>query len=129
MLGIELYNAKNGRYPSTLTDLVPSIFKELPKDPYNASGAWGYRLIDPSEDTVRRADGSARPYLLYSFGADGRDDGGKTPEKDSYSALRANTPAGLDFIVNQPRNKPFKPNSTPAPTPDNPDSTPASTPN
>lgn len=115
MLAIEIYRGRNGRYPAALADLVPAILKELPKDPYNAAGAWGYRLIDPSEDTVRRADGSPRPYLLYSFGADGKDNGGKALDKNPYSALNQHNSGGADFILNQPRNKPFKPEAPAAP--------------
>jgi hypothetical protein len=103
MLAIELFNAKNGRYPATLDELVPSIFPALPTDAISGKG-FGYRLLKPEEDQGARSDGSPRPYLLYSFGADGRDNHG-LPSKREWDALRA-AGAGTDYILNTPPPKP-----------------------
>ena len=48
MLAIELYNARNGRYPAALADLVPSILPSLPTDPISLKG-FGYRLLSAPE--------------------------------------------------------------------------------
>lgn len=106
MLALEIYNAENGRYPDTLSQLVPSVLPAIPPDPCNAAGVWGYKLLTPEQDAVRRADGTPRPYLLYSFGVDGKDNDGKVLEKNPYAALRLPAGLGLDWIANEPRTRP-----------------------
>jgi hypothetical protein len=59
------YRADHGSYPAKLTDLVPKYVKNLPKDIFNNDKDLHY---------TREADG----YLLYSFGANGNDDAGKS---------------------------------------------------
>ncbi len=109
MIAIELFNARNGRYPASLDELVPSILRELPEDPYPA-GKFVYRLITPDEDEVRRADGSARPYLLYCCGADGVDNGAKVCKPSDVTALRLPAGKGFDLVLNQPAER-AKPDS------------------
>ena len=117
-IAIELFNARNHRYPSTLDELVPSILPAIPADPYPAE-RFVYRLITPDQDSIRRADGSARPYLLYSCGADGIDNDGKPSRPNSYTALTGAPPGhGFDFVLNQPLDRPTPEDASPAdPTP------------
>ena len=63
---IELYRKREGRYPATLSDLVPAFFATVPKDPKSRTGQgqpYVYRVTK---------DG----YKLYSVGWNGIDDGG-----------------------------------------------------
>lgn len=63
-----LTSVRPGTSPESLDDLVPEYLEAVPIDP--ASGkAYGYRLLTDDPD--------GRPYLLYSFGVDGADDGGE----------------------------------------------------
>lgn len=100
MLAIELYAAERGGYPATLEDLVPAYVPALPQDPISLKG-FGYRVLKPGEDTLKRADGRERPYLMYSLGADGVDDGGHFKIKNNYSVLR-NPKLKEDFVYNMP---------------------------
>jgi hypothetical protein len=124
MLALEIYNAEKGRYPDSLSQLVPSVLPAIPPDPCNAAGVWGYKLLTPEQDTVRRADGTPRPYLLYSFGVDGKDNDGKVAEKNPYAALRLPAGLGFDWIANEPRTRPKPepvdetPTEAPTETPD-----------
>lgn len=61
------YHADHGSYPTKLADLVPKYVTELPKDIFNNDNELHY---------TRETDG----YLLYSFGSNGKDDGGKDNE-------------------------------------------------
>ncbi len=95
-LAIEGFAAQNGRYPSTLDELVGDWLDEIPPDPYAPSG-FVYRPVS--------GDPHGREYLLYSVGADGRDDGGTVGDGESIRALRSDA-RGLDFVLNQPRPEP-----------------------
>jgi hypothetical protein len=103
MLAIEIYNARNGRYPESLDALIPSVLPALPSDPINGK-SFGYRLLAPGEDSHLRRDGSPRPYLLYSFGVDGVDNQGQGGKQSKYNVLH--TPTNSDFILNLPHEKP-----------------------
>lgn len=63
------YRADNGAYPETLEQLKPKYTTELPKDIFNNDAPLQYS---------RTKDG----YLLYSFGRNGRDDGGHGQDED-----------------------------------------------
>jgi hypothetical protein len=91
MFAIELFNAENGRYPQALSELTPGILPELPPDPYSADG-FMYRLIPDDEH--------GRPYLLYSVGADGEDNGGRMDASRRNSAFNKRDGAGLDHVIN-----------------------------
>lgn len=109
MLAIEIYRARHGAFPASLADLAPEILPKVPQDPLGQ--AFGYRLFAPGED----ADG--RGYLLYSFGADLQDNGGKQDPNAAPIALQQRG-AGLDLVINQPREKqPELPEPPPAPAP------------
>lgn len=66
-LALRAYAADAGRYPETLSDLVPDYLCDVPFDPFSDEAPLRYR-----------ADGDG--YVLYSVGPDGMDDGGKAIE-------------------------------------------------
>ncbi len=68
MAAIERYQATHGSPPASLRDLVPEWIKEVPSD-LTHGGSFGYHLLTD--------DPASRAYLLYSFGADGVDNGGR----------------------------------------------------
>jgi hypothetical protein len=63
-LAIAAYRVDHKKLPAKLDDLVPKYLKVVPRDPYRDS------------PLTYKSDG--RRYLLYSVGADGKDDGGKS---------------------------------------------------
>ncbi|MCH8152513.1 MAG: hypothetical protein IH830_09100 [Planctomycetes bacterium] len=67
MSAIEQYQAIQTRPPASLGDLVPEWIESVPTDPIHG-GPFGYKLLTD--------DPAGRSYLLYSFGADGVDNGG-----------------------------------------------------
>ena len=99
MILIELHRARTGAYPEARSDLVASVVPEVPLDPFTWK-SFGYRRLAKGEG----ADG--RAYLLYSYGGDEVDDGGK-PAKVIWDALHSDKAAGTDFIINRPRPKPI----------------------
>jgi hypothetical protein len=95
MLALERYRTDHGSYPARLAELVPVFIPELPLDPWSGAPL-RYRLTDPATDP------QGRPYLLYSIGADGQDNGGTpVPDSDFSRALRESIPN--DFILNDKR--------------------------
>ena len=62
-LAVRLFHAKHGRWPNSLTELVPEQLPQEPLDPYSGKPI-GYRT-----------DGDE--LVVYSVGEDGIDDGGK----------------------------------------------------
>lgn len=102
MLAVEIYRAEHGGPPERLEDLVPGVLPALPSDPISGAG-FGYKRLAPGEDP----DG--RTYLLYSFGADRIDNGGKPAAKE-YEALQPRKAMGTDYVLNPVRkNTPPKP--------------------
>jgi hypothetical protein len=100
-IALERYRLKHGEYPAALADLVPAHLSTIPIDPWSGKPL-GYKRIDSVTDKLGRG------YLLYSFGADGKDDGG-VESASRWDALTnaAAKPAikgatGTDFIVNVP---------------------------
>lgn len=67
-LALERFRLARAAYPASLDELVPALLAGRPLDPLDGQPL-RYRL---------RADGT---YLLYSVGADGRDDGGDDRRK------------------------------------------------
>lgn len=68
VLALARYKARNGRYPEALTDLVSDYLPALPSD----------MAVDEPLIYKPRRQGQAA--LLYSRGANGKDDGGKSSE-------------------------------------------------
>ena len=62
-LALRAYRLEHGKYPSTLSTLVPGYLKVAPHDPLTVDAILKYR---PTRNG----------YLLYSVGPDGKDDGG-----------------------------------------------------
>jgi hypothetical protein len=96
MLAIQLHRIRTGRWPSTLNELDADSLSPFPHD--IVSGAsFGYRV---------EGDEVSKPsYVLYSFGMDGTDNGGKShddPEK-RHKVLTHRTMNGFDFVVNHSR--------------------------
>ena len=100
MVALELYRARHAAYPASLGALVPEVLPETPVDPLHGL-PFGYRLLGDDEH--------GRPYLLYSVGLDGEDNGGAAPhpaDAETYGwAAALMTPAvkGADFVINRPR--------------------------
>jgi hypothetical protein len=84
-LAIERYEREHGEYPEKLESLVPRFLASIDVDPVS-QGVLGYRR-----------DGEGRPYVLYSMGLDGRDDGGRQHPENRNLGLREEG-AGFDFV-------------------------------
>lgn len=95
MVAIELHRRAAGGPPASLADLAPGTIVSIPADPYSAAG-FGYRRFAPGEDA------SGRAYVLYSFGADGVDNGGAPDPENPHAAL-TNRGKDRDFVLNAPR--------------------------
>ncbi len=67
---LRAFTLEQGSLPDSLQQMIPSILPEMPIDPFDPSG-------EPIR-YVRTNDG----YVLYSIGADGKDDGGRPPVPD-----------------------------------------------
>jgi len=89
LLALERYRCAHGEYPATLDELVPTALESLPLDPF--SGApFRYQRVPATEE----GDDS---FLLYSVGADGKDDGG-VASSNAMDALQPRA-SGLDFVI------------------------------
>jgi hypothetical protein len=92
-LAVEGYRAEHGSLPPALDALVPSWLDAVPTDPYSGR-PFVYRLVPAAENE--------RGYVLYSVGADGKDDGGAS---DSLEPARALTDLGqgTEYVITRPR--------------------------
>jgi hypothetical protein len=95
MLAIELFHAERGRYPTALSDLPPDFLVSVPDDPFSADG-FRYQRLDAERDPAHR------PYLLYSTGFDGRDDGGVPDPNGPAAAAQPGALPGFDCVLNLP---------------------------
>jgi hypothetical protein len=77
------YRADHGAYPAKLADLAPKYVAKVPRDIFNNDADLKYHAENGS-------------YLLYSFGLNGKDDGGKTNGEFSKSG------PGDDVTVRMP---------------------------
>ncbi len=69
VLAIKRYGKDKNAYPASLDELVGAGYlKELPLDPYG-DGTLGYKV-------------AGNDFVLYSFGADMKDDGGRLGTKN-----------------------------------------------
>lgn len=87
-IAIERFYLKHGRLPQQLDELVPGFLDSLPVDPFDGAPL-RYR-VDPGE------------YLVYSVGANERDDGG----------VSSNLPAAPSDLVVRVRRKDVQPAQT-----------------
>ena len=73
VLALAAWRAKNGNWPAKLDELVPSLMKEIPIDPFSGKAL----IYKPT----------AAGYVLYSVGSNLQDDGGPSgPEDEDKSA-------------------------------------------
>ncbi|MBX3356258.1 MAG: hypothetical protein KF724_11250 [Phycisphaeraceae bacterium] len=70
MIALERWRLEHGAYPERLEDLVPTLLKGVPIDPWSGRPL-SYRRIDSSTDHWQRG------YLLYVLGQDGEDNLGR----------------------------------------------------
>ena len=86
-LALERCQKEKGAYPELLAELAPGYLPEIPQDPI-ACQPFGYRRQGES-------------YVLYSFGRDGKDDGGKkAPEAHRHDfSPRPRIEPGTDVIL------------------------------
>lgn len=90
LLALEIHRAERGEYPVSLQGLAPAYLPELPKDIYSPDGEWGYQRLQATG-----ALGDAVKF--YSFGGDGKNDGGTFLEKNPIEALHDRSKAGTDY--------------------------------
>lgn len=97
LLALERRRLVHGDYPVALDELVPGFLDELPLDPWSGEPL-RYARVDPETDL------QGRSFLLYSVGAGGEDNGGRTPESAGdrrrvINPLRRDL-AGYDYVIN-----------------------------
>lgn len=71
---LKRYRLRHGQWPETLESLVPEFLPEMPRDWYSGG-------------PLRYARRDAGTFLLYSVGADGKDDGGDARPADESQTL------------------------------------------
>jgi hypothetical protein len=84
-LALERYEREHGEYPEKLESLVPRFLAAIDVDPVS-QGVLRYRR-----------GGAGRPYILYSMGFDGRDDGGRQHPENRRLGPREEG-AGFDYV-------------------------------
>ncbi|MBU0637432.1 MAG: type II secretion system protein GspG [Planctomycetes bacterium] len=98
MLALNLYHARQGHYPTTLSSLVPEFIDDLPPDPY-------------TEEPFRYRPTADAEFILYSCGRDGVDNGGVMP-LDQYG--RPARGQSADDVYTHPRWPPiYEPTAVP----------------
>jgi hypothetical protein len=81
-IALELYRRRHGKYPVTLTELLPGLLPQIPADRITGDPV-KYRLID------------GKP-VVYSVGADRVDDGGVSPDRISQRTHSSAAAWGID---------------------------------
>lgn len=89
-LALQEFRRAQGRYPGSLSELAPLLASECRMDPFSGK-PFGYRYPRPPSRSPR-----VLPFLLYSAGNDGRDDGGRWPK-----ALPNDHTRGRDIIADE----------------------------
>ena len=99
MIALQEYRIAHAEFPEHLESLEPDFLASLPIDANNDQSFVYRRITD---------DPFGRPYLLYSMGVDGIDNGGvEKPEEKRPSRTRAKAPASdFDIVFNAPRREP-----------------------
>lgn len=72
-LAMRLFETDHGRRPEKLEELVPDYLEEIPEDPFTPDGS-----------PIKLGEWGGQP-VLYSFGKDGIDDGGRWAENPEQS--------------------------------------------
>ncbi len=94
-LALEMWHARHGDWPETLDQLAPDFLDSFPQDPLSGQ-PFGYVRRQPTAD-------DPRPYLLYSFGADGVDNGGIEPAGDRPGTALSYATSPGDYVFNRLR--------------------------
>ena len=89
---VAFYRVLLGQPPATLDALIPAFLPKIPPDTI-AGRPWVYRKL-------AQADADGQPFILYSCGTDGIDDGGVHAE-EARGRLRSGI--GKDYVFNRPR--------------------------
>ena len=96
LVALERYRLTHGAYPRTLDQLVPDFITRVAIDPWSGRPLV-YRLLS--------SPGAAgRPFVLYSVGADGIDDGGRSAGANAIGTLYGGTgsaAAAGDFVISE----------------------------
>ncbi len=87
---IRRFRDENGRYPTTLAELVPQYLKKVPADPFSPNRAdLGYVLLAgagaPAAPAGERPSPQTAAFLLISIGPDGKQD--MNPQDQSIPAM------------------------------------------
>lgn len=96
MIAIEQYRVDTKALPASLDSLVPKYLPAIPIDGFN-----GQPLRYVFKD--RTTDPQGRDYWLYSFGADGVDDHGHSPDSSGWESshvLSDKSLVGYDLVFN-----------------------------
>ncbi|MCC6908452.1 MAG: hypothetical protein IT430_10960 [Phycisphaerales bacterium] len=94
MLALEMWHARHGDWPESLDQLAPDFLDSIPPDVISGQPL-GYMRREPAAE-------DPRPYLLYSFGADGVDNGGVEHVSDRSRAVYDAT-LQADYVFNRLR--------------------------
>jgi hypothetical protein len=100
LVALERFRAHRGHVPASLSELIPEFLDKLPLDPWSGKPFIYKPLAAPDEH--------GRTYLLYSVGADGKDDGGVSGEQSRKQSGNL-TVGPSDVIINEvdpPRSRP-----------------------
>lgn len=81
-LALNAYRSDIGRYPNSLSNLVPKYLNAIPADSFSSGGDLLYHITGDS-------------YMLYSVGPDGVDDGGKPIIKPLKPDVTGDIVAGI----------------------------------
>lgn len=107
---IERFHRDTGAYPERLEDLIPDQLAAIPSDPFAPDGQFRYRVLTGEAS-------AAGPYLLYSVGVDGIDDGGRENPADAARGL-GRPDVGGDHVFGPRRPKTAEdPDAEPVPDP------------
>ena len=95
LLAIERSRAAHqGQLPPSLEALVPEFLSAVPLDPVACRG-FAFKPQDPAKDPRQRS------FLLYSLGADAKDDGGReNPQPGVRVQALSSNGAGSDYVIN-----------------------------
>jgi hypothetical protein len=96
-VALERHRLRQGTYPGTLEALVPAFLARVPVDPMNGQPLH-YKLLPPPAAAANASGRDSTPpaYLLYSVGADFKDDGGDASPVPSTLAPGLNN--GKDLV-------------------------------
>lgn len=92
IIAIRRHTLAHGQPPATLDALVPAFLPTIPPDTISGK-PWVYRKL-------AQADANGQPFILYSCGTDGIDNGGVHAEE---ARDRLDSGIGKDYVFNRAR--------------------------